>query len=175
MAATAEAPVAEVAATTTTATKQAPSSKQAEEPVPVVSSLASVYPDGNRKKMRDSVSFCLSELAACVLFCFVFCGSSTTSTSLISRSEEGNTQKCGDPSCTALGRAQETSLASIAISTKLTHAGLLLSSPPEFDPIPDTAAAEERYAKIRAAFVDAFKGEPEVFARAPGEFFFAIV
>lgn len=38
--------------------------------------------------------------------------------------------------------------------------------------IPDTAAAEERYAKIRAAFVDAFKGEPEVFARAPGEFLF---
>lgn len=53
MAATAEAPVAEVAATTTaTATKQAPSSKQAEEPVPVVSSLASVYPDGNRRKIE---------------------------------------------------------------------------------------------------------------------------
>lgn len=80
MAATAEAPVAEVSEATTIATKQQASSsasKQAEEPVPVVSSLASVYPD-------------------------------------------------------------------------------------------DTAAAERRYTQIRAAFVEAFKGEPDVFARAPG-------
>ena len=51
MAATAEAPVADVAAATPS--KQASASKQAEEPVPVVSSLASVYPDGKKKK--DSV------------------------------------------------------------------------------------------------------------------------
>jgi len=58
MAATAEAPVAEVSEATTIATKQQASSsasKQAEEPVPVVSSLASVYPDGKKKK-RETLS-----------------------------------------------------------------------------------------------------------------------
>jgi len=51
MAATAEAPVVTevggAAEASTTSTKQA-SSKQASEPVPVVSSLASVYPDGKK-------------------------------------------------------------------------------------------------------------------------------
>lgn len=37
--------------------------------------------------------------------------------------------------------------------------------------ISDTATAEQRYTKIKAAFVDAFNGEPEVFARAPGKSF----
>ena len=80
MAATAEAPAAEVAApTTTTKQQQAPSSsssKQAEEPVPVVSSLASVYPDGDFFFLKKETAFRFlpfgTGLARRLLFCFLW-------------------------------------------------------------------------------------------------------
>ena len=80
MAATAEAPAAEVAApTTTTKQQQAPSSsssKQAEEPVLVVSSLASVYPDGDFFFLKKETAFRFlpfgTGLARRLLFCFLW-------------------------------------------------------------------------------------------------------
>ena len=69
MAATAEAPAAAGATALTTTPKQAGGgSKQAEEPVPVVSSLAFLYPDG---AFFFSLSLSLSPVA--LRFVFLIC------------------------------------------------------------------------------------------------------
>ena len=93
MAATAEAPVAEVSEATTIATKQQASSsasKQAEEPVPVVSSLASVYPDGKKKKRETlSLSSACRNWPSASFFALHFVDTCTTLMLPILRGEEG--------------------------------------------------------------------------------------